>query len=291
MMDGWKNLKVLVVVATFFSVSLVHLISYGFTTASFNEFINEKIVVLKHHHELSHRQLSGADAGHQVFLQGFYSKRGGARYRGTGGGYSSGSGNGEDLSSYTVEYKGCFQDDSDEDLMQSQDEDDGLFDVESCMKECKYYDYMGLQDNGAMCFCDYSYGNPSDQYPQLNNTECGDKCYEGTEECLGGPFTNAIYAIDSGFDGDTSDLIQLVLLVVLIPVGICCLMCCIKVFLTAYVKKVHPEWASWRSWKSRNSSSSDHTEVEAYHAHSMEMNTQAIYPQPPQDDGHHTNKV
>jgi hypothetical protein len=63
------------------------------------------------------------------------------------------------------------------------------YDGESCRQACAEYPYFALQ-NGGWCTCDYSYGNPVDSYPQINDADCGQP---QNEVRFGGAWANAVY--------------------------------------------------------------------------------------------------
>jgi hypothetical protein len=82
-------------------------------------------------------------------------------------------------------YVGCWRDDAERDLNYGPKQYG--FDPETCRNVCADYPFFGLQNNG-WCSCDYTYGTPASQFPQIDDGNCGNG--------MGGGWANAIYTND-----------------------------------------------------------------------------------------------
>ena len=87
------------------------------------------------------------------------------------------------------EYIGCYRDDGNRDFGFGPQQYG--FNGEGCREACEEYPFFALQHNG-WCSCDYSYGNPVDTYPRINDDDCGAPNENGNR--LGGGWANAVYS-------------------------------------------------------------------------------------------------
>ena len=88
------------------------------------------------------------------------------------------------LSGGSVEYVGCYKDDSYRDLKHGPKEYG--YTARSCANACNSYAYVALQNNGE-CYCDDSYSTPETAYPKTPDEDCNIHGFQ-----KGGPWRNAV---------------------------------------------------------------------------------------------------
>jgi len=86
-----------------------------------------------------------------------------------------------------VEYVGCYRDDGSRDLNEGPHQYG--YTPETCSEACADYAYFSLQ-NGGWCACGHKYGEPANQYPEIDQSECDNT--GGVRQ--GGPWANAVFA-------------------------------------------------------------------------------------------------
>jgi hypothetical protein len=85
-------------------------------------------------------------------------------------------------------YLACHRDDGNRDFGFGPQEYG--FNQITCREACHEYPYFALQ-NGGWCSCDFSFGNPEDAYPVIDDEECGQADLDGNR--MGGGWANAVY--------------------------------------------------------------------------------------------------